>query len=185
MGPFAAYICDVCDKRFRELSLDSQTPLLNIRTNSLGWNGCDVQWKRRAGGRHRSRRQDRAGTIGVGRPIPDVSDAGVVGRKRLRHAEDERRTGLEGTGIGFVAGAVLKEDTVAASDGCLTVAERVPGKPYAWRRVEKMAFHATDRCTAKSATHQTHVAHDTGVELEGDRVEGHRSGCRALIEGDT
>src|SRR5271170_7874975 len=125
MRSLAAYISNIGDHIVREFSLYSETPLLSVGPNCLGRNSCDVERKGRSCGWSGIRRIRRCAS-GVGgiecSALADIADAWITDRKRLRHAENQRRTSLQRTGIGFVASAVLEEYAVAAANRRFAVA---------------------------------------------------------------
>src|SRR5271167_1024726 len=104
-------------------------------------------------------------------PIPHIANAWVAERKRLRHAQNNRRTGLQRTCIGLVARAVLEEDAVAPANRGLAVTNRIPGKANSRCRIKQMPFHTTRRVAVDAALNQTQVAHNSGIQLESDGIE--------------
>src|SRR5712671_461649 len=112
----ASYISDIDYKVAGKLPLDAETPLLSVGPDCLGRNSCDVQRIERAGGWGRMRWVQRASAVRRINcwPVTHIANAWIIKRKGLRHAQDQRRTCLERTGVGFVARPVLEKDAVAS-----------------------------------------------------------------------
>src|SRR5271167_1344622 len=109
MRSFAPDISKVDHERPGQFALKPKAPLLSVWPNRLGRNRGDIDRKGNAARRRIT--TARAGTFGVvslpRNPIPDITDAGQADGERLRHAENHRRACLEGTGVRFVARAML------------------------------------------------------------------------------
>src|ERR1700722_1802987 len=87
---------------------------------------------------NRDKRQRRRGISQQGRSYVLVS-----GNVRNRCSLRKRIVLLQSTGVGFPLICVLKEDSVTAAQGPLSVAFGVPCEAEARRRVEQVSLHAT------------------------------------------
>src|SRR5258707_5533954 len=73
----------------------------------------------------------------------------------LRRGRHQRRGSLKSGCSGFVAVGVFEENPVTAAYSSLAVAFRIPGKTYAWRRIEKVTRVASDRRSFYPALNQS------------------------------
>src|ERR1700722_8321438 len=113
MDSQAADITNLHDHVTRQLPLNREIVLLDIRPNSMGRNGNHAKGKIQPGA--------------TGILISDV----VVLVRGLHY----RCRALEELGVALVAVGVLEEDAVAAAHGQFAIAKHVIGETYTWRRV--------------------------------------------------
>src|SRR4029077_21262474 len=71
-----------------------------------------------------------------------AADVAVAGHVELRGGQNHRRGAFQGLGGAIVTVGVLEKEAVAAANGQLTIASRIPGEADARSRVKEMAFHA-------------------------------------------
>jgi len=180
----ATHISKIGNDILGKFSLYAETPLLSVRPNCLGRNSCHIERKHRASGWGGMDGVQGAGAVARIKcnPIADIANARIIERKRLRHAEDERRASLQGTGIGFVARAMLKENAVTAANRRLAITPRIPRKTNPGSGIKQMPIHTAGRNTVDTALNQTEVAHYAGVQLESARIERYRGRASVLIE---
>ena len=173
MGSLASHIGDVGNQGAGQLVLNPETPLLGVGPDGLGGNRGDVDGIERTGwGRSDTLFLARLSGRIEYRPIADVADAGITDRERLGDAENNRRARFEGTGVGFVAGAVLVKDAIARADRGPAVTFRVPGKTEPGRPIEEMAAHAAGRAASNAALREPQIADNARIGLDEVSAKG-------------
>src|SRR6267142_1736348 len=105
MGSLTADVGDCSHHALWKLALHAQTPLLHVRPDRLLRYGGDIDGERNAA------------------TNTDIALHWV----RLSHGEHQWRAAFERSRIGFFRGAVFVEHAVAATNGRLPIALRVPG----------------------------------------------------------
>src|SRR5438876_362339 len=131
MSTFAADVGSRHHKVVRQLFLDVQVPLLNIRPNSLVRNGNNRKWKEWNCSTIRT--DARVAAIRPrGASVKPHSDVG------LRRGKNQGRGAFQRFGVAFIAVRVLIEDPVAAADGHFAIAFRVKREANARCGVEEV-----------------------------------------------
>src|SRR5580693_4247469 len=129
MRTFAAHVSDGHNGAGHELALNVQIPLLHIGPDGLSWNGVHCQRKRHA----------------------LSANAGVANHVVLRRSEHVWRCAFERFRVALVSIGVLKEYSISAANGSLTVAEGIVSETDAWSRIEQVTLHASSRDAADAA----------------------------------
>ena len=75
--------------------------------------------------------------------ITYVANTRITNWQRLSHTKNDWRAGFERTGIGFVAGAVLVEDSITAANRGFSVSYGIPSKAETRRKIEQMPVHTS------------------------------------------
>src|ERR1700683_5098941 len=107
-------------------------------------------------------------------------DALVTRSKVLRHIEDKGRASLEGACIRLVSRTVLEEDSVAAANGRLAIADRVPSEANARRGGKILSLHTTCGHAIGSALNQAVQKARVGIRgIQGNGIARRQGGRNA------
>src|SRR5579859_8001973 len=136
MSSFAADIGGGQDDVRREFLLQAQVPLLHVWPNHFIRNGIKGQ------------REDRYGAGTSANAGVSASGAGRAGAYTtrdigLRSAHHQRRGAFQRFTVGLVTISVLVKNSIAAADGHLAVAFRIPGKANTRSGIKQVALEAT------------------------------------------
>src|ERR1700733_1705478 len=143
IGEISAFAADVskgADGVLEELVLNGDIPLLGVGPDGFVGNGSDGQGE----GEWRTACISQARVAGR----LSATGAGDIG---LARSEDERSAAFQAFRVGFVAVAVVEENAVAAANGGLAIAPRIPGKTEAGSGIEPVLLQTSARLTGSSA----------------------------------